>query len=138
MFQSPRDAFRDEPVRKLLTSQGMPWKLSEGVSISGGIVLPVDCHVLMIKGGEDADAHTEVAVRAGDHRQQEAARAPGYKTLLRIYVLYKQATEGDITAKRPGLTDLVGRTKWDAWKAVEHRSSNEAMQAYADLIESLK
>ena len=27
---------------------------------------------------------------------------PGYKTLLRIYMLYKQATEGDITAKRPG------------------------------------
>ena len=63
---------------------------------------------------------------------------PGYKTLLRIYVLYKQATEGDITAKRPGLTDLVGRAKWDAWKAVEDKSSNEAMQAYVDLIESLK
>ena len=28
----------------------MPWKLSEGVSISGGIVLPVDCHVLRIMG----------------------------------------------------------------------------------------
>jgi len=26
---------------------------------------------------------------------------PGYKTLLRIYMLYKQATEGDITGKRP-------------------------------------
>jgi diazepam-binding inhibitor (GABA receptor modulating acyl-CoA-binding protein) len=58
--------------------------------------------------------------------------------LLRIYVLYKQATEGDITAKRPGLTDLVVRAKWDAWKAVEDKSSNEAMQAYLDLIESLK
>jgi diazepam-binding inhibitor (GABA receptor modulating acyl-CoA-binding protein) len=57
--------------------------------------------------------------------------------LLRIHVLYK-ATEGDITAKRPGLTDLVGRAKWDAWKAVEDKSSNEAMQAYLDLIESLK
>ena len=63
---------------------------------------------------------------------------PGYKTWLRIYVLYKQATEGDITAKRPGLTDLVGRAKRDALKAVEGKSSNEAMQAYVDLIESLK
>jgi len=51
------------------------------------------------------------------------------KTLLRIYLLYKQATEGDITAKRPGLTDLVGRAKRDALKAVEGKSSNEAMQA---------
>ena len=53
-------------------------------------------------------------------------------------MLYKQATEGDITAKRPGLTDLAGRAKWDAWKAVEGKLSNEAMQAYVDLIESLK
>ena len=50
---------------------------------------------------------------------------PDNKTLLRIYLLYKQATEGDITAKRPGLTDLVGRAKRDALKAVEGKSSNE-------------
>jgi acyl-CoA-binding protein len=59
---------------------------------------------------------------------------PGYKTLLRIYVLYKQATEGDITAKRPGLTDPVGRAKWDAWKAVETRRPTRR----CSLIESLK
>ena len=87
----------------------MPWKLSEGVSISGGIVLRVDCHVLRIEGGEDADAHTEVAVRAGDRHSKKLPERPDNKTLLRIYLLYKQATKGDITAKRPGLTDLVGR-----------------------------
>ncbi|MGA9550491.1 MAG: acyl-CoA-binding protein [Rhodomicrobium sp.] len=114
----------------------MPWKLSEGVSISGGIVLPVDCHVLRIEGGEDADAHTEVAVRAGDRHSKKLPERPDNKTLLRIYLLYKQATEGDITAKRPGLTDLVGRAKRDALKAVEGKSSNEG--PYVDLIESLK
>jgi len=119
-----------------ITSQGMPWKLSKGVSISGGIVLPVDCHVLRIEGGEDADAHTEVAVRAGDRHSKKLPERPDNKTLLRIYLLYKQATEGDITAKRPGLTDLVGRAKRDALKAVEGKSSNEG--PYVDLIESLK
>lgn len=54
--------------------------------------------------------------------------------MLRIYLLYKHATEGDITAKRPGLTDLVGRAKRDALKAVEGKSC----RPYVDLIESLK
>ena len=63
---------------------------------------------------------------------------PGNQTLLQIYALYKQATVGDATGKRPGFMDLVGRAKWDAWKAVEGKSASEAMQAYVDLIESLK
>lgn len=133
MFQSPEML---SAMSLSITSQGMPWKLSEGVSISGGIVLPVDCHVLRIEGGEDADAHTEVAVRAGDRHSKKLPERPDNKTLLRIYLLYKQATEGDITAERPGLTDLVGRAKRDALKAVEGKSSNEG--PYVDLIESLK
>ncbi len=63
---------------------------------------------------------------------------PDNQTLLQIYALYKQATVGDATGKRPGFMDLVGRAKWDAWKAVEGKSTNEVMQAYVDLIESLK
>ena len=63
---------------------------------------------------------------------------PDNKTLLQIYALYKQATLGDATGKRPGFMDLVGRAKWDAWKAIEGKPANEAMQAYVELIESLK
>jgi diazepam-binding inhibitor (GABA receptor modulator, acyl-CoA-binding protein) len=63
---------------------------------------------------------------------------PDNQTLLQIYALYKQATTGDATGDRPGFMDLVGRAKWDAWKAVEGKSPNEAMQAYVDLIETLK
>ena len=40
---------------------------------------------------------------------------PDNQTLLRIYGLFKQASEGDATGKRPGFTDLVGRAKYDAW-----------------------
>ncbi|MGO9171654.1 MAG: acyl-CoA-binding protein [Rhodomicrobium sp.] len=65
-------------------------------------------------------------------------KRPDNQTLLQIYALYKQANEGDATGTRPGFTDLVSRAKWDAWKAVEGKSANEAMQAYVDLIESLK
>ena len=63
---------------------------------------------------------------------------PDNPTLLRIYGLYKQATAGDVDGKRPGFGDLVGRAKWDAWNALKGTGSEEAMQAYIDLIESLK
>lgn len=63
---------------------------------------------------------------------------PDNKTLLKIYALYKQATEGDNEGKRPGITDMVGRAKHDAWAALAGKSANEAMQEYVDLIESLK
>ena len=63
---------------------------------------------------------------------------PDNQTLLQIYALYKQATEGDVEGKRPGFTDLVGRAKYDAWAAVKGQSAEAAMQAYTDLIESLK
>jgi diazepam-binding inhibitor (GABA receptor modulating acyl-CoA-binding protein) len=63
---------------------------------------------------------------------------PDNATLLQIYALYKQATAGDVDGKRPGFTDLVGRAKWDAWNALKGTSTDEAMQTYIDLIDSLK
>ena len=66
------------------------------------------------------------------------AQRPHNKTLLRIYGLFKQASEGDATGKRPGFTDLVGRAKYDAWAALQGTSSEAAMQAYVDLITELK
>ena len=63
---------------------------------------------------------------------------PDNMTLLKIYALYKQATAGDVEGKRPGFTDMVGRAKFDAWDALKGKTSEEAMQEYIDLIESLK
>ncbi|MEO8058072.1 MAG: acyl-CoA-binding protein [Burkholderiales bacterium] len=63
---------------------------------------------------------------------------PDNMTLLKIYALFKQATTGDVDGKRPGFSDMVGRAKWDAWSLAKGKSSDEAMQEYVDLIESLK
>lgn len=62
---------------------------------------------------------------------------PDNSTLLKIYALYKQATTGDNTEKKPGFTDMVGRAKWDAWNGFKGTASEAAMQQYVDLIESL-
>jgi diazepam-binding inhibitor (GABA receptor modulating acyl-CoA-binding protein) len=63
---------------------------------------------------------------------------PDNMTLLQIYALYKQASSGDVADKRPGFSDMVGRAKWDAWNAAKGKSTDDAMQEYVDLIESLK
>lgn len=69
---------------------------------------------------------------------KELPEKPDNQTLLKIYGLYKQATEGDNAGKRPGFTDMVGRMKFDAWAALKGKDADEAMQEYIDLIESLK
>ena len=63
---------------------------------------------------------------------------PDNMTLLKIYALYKQATRGDADGERPGFADMVGRAKWDAWNGLKGKSTDDAMQEYIDLIESLK
>lgn len=78
-------------------------------------------------------------------KQFEAAAAnsknlserPDNATLLKIYALYKQGSNGDNTDKKPGFGDMVGRAKWDAWNALKGTSQEGAMQQYIDLIESL-
>ena len=62
---------------------------------------------------------------------------PDNATLLKIYALYKQASTGDNTEKKPGFSDMVGRAKWDAWNGFKGTSNQDAMQQYVDLIESL-
>jgi acyl-CoA-binding protein len=62
---------------------------------------------------------------------------PDNATLLKIYALYKQATEGDVEGKKPGFGDMVGRAKWDAWNGFKGTGKDDAMQQYIDLIQEL-
>jgi acyl-CoA-binding protein len=63
---------------------------------------------------------------------------PDNSTLLKLYALYKQATDGDVDGKRPGFTDMVGRAKWDAWNEIKGKTKKDAMQQYVSLIDDLK
>ena len=83
-------------------------------------------------------ADLKAAFQAAVADSKTLPEKPDNMTLLKIYSLYKQATEGDVEGKRPGFTDMVGRAKYDAWAAVKGTSADEAMQQYVDLIESLK
>ncbi|HEY1610623.1 MAG TPA: acyl-CoA-binding protein [Paraburkholderia sp.] len=63
---------------------------------------------------------------------------PGNLTLLRLYALFKQATEGDANGERPGMTDIVGKYKYDSWAALRGTSQETARQQYVELVESLQ
>jgi diazepam-binding inhibitor (GABA receptor modulator, acyl-CoA-binding protein) len=63
---------------------------------------------------------------------------PDNMTLLKMYALFKQASSGDAQGVRPGMTDFVGRAKWDAWNALKGTAKDAAMQQYVDLIVGLK
>ena len=82
----------------------------------------------------DLKAQFEQAVKDSKSLDEK----PDNMTLLKIYALYKQASAGDVDGRRPGFTDMVGRAKWDAWNEAKGQTSEAAMQAYVDLIESLK
>ena len=62
---------------------------------------------------------------------------PGNESKLRLYALYKQATEGDVQGKRPGFTNPVGRAKYDAWEAMHGMSADDARAEYVALVRSL-
>ena len=82
----------------------------------------------------DLKTRFEVAAREA----QRLPKRPDNDTLLRLYALYKQATVGDVSGQRPGITDFVGRAKCDAWAELKGISKKEAVQEYIDLVESLK
>ncbi len=65
-------------------------------------------------------------------------KRPDNDTLLRLYACFKQGSSGDVSGKRPGFTDLVGRAKHDAWAKLKGTPQEKAMQSYVDLVESLK
>ncbi|XP_030530104.2 acyl-CoA-binding domain-containing protein 3-like [Rhodamnia argentea] len=57
---------------------------------------------------------------------------------LVLYGLYKQATIGAVNTSRPGLFSPADRAKWDAWKAVEGKSKEEAMADYIAKVKQLQ
>jgi diazepam-binding inhibitor (GABA receptor modulating acyl-CoA-binding protein) len=62
---------------------------------------------------------------------------PTNENLLKLYGLYKQATEGDVKSDRPGGFDFKAIAKYDSWASLRGLTEEEAMQSYTDLVNSL-
>ncbi len=75
--------------------------------------------------------------KAADEAKKLPKR-PDNDSMLKLYALYKQATSGDVSGKRPGFTDFVGQAKYDAWVKVKGTPADKAMQDYISLVKKLK
>jgi diazepam-binding inhibitor (GABA receptor modulating acyl-CoA-binding protein) len=71
---------------------------------------------------------------------KELTKRPDNETLLKLYSLYKQATDGDISPDTPvpNMFDFVNKAKYEAWKSLTGITPDTAMTDYIDIIEQLK
>lgn len=65
------------------------------------------------------------------------AERPDDSVLLRLYALFKQGSEGDISGERPGFFDFKGGAKYDAWEKLKGTPRATAQQQYVDLVGKL-
>lgn len=64
---------------------------------------------------------------------------PSNEILLKLYSLYKQATEGDAPSEVPhNPFDFIAKAKHEAWAALEGMGKEHAMKEYISLIDTLK
>ena len=61
----------------------------------------------------------------------------GTDVMLNLYALYKQGSAGDVTGSRPGMLDIKGRAKYDAWAGKKGQSQAQAQAGYIALVEKL-
>ena len=65
----------------------------------------------------------------------EQVNALSNEDKLEFYALFKQGTVGDTNTERPGMLDMKGKAKWDAWKAKEGMSQDDAKAAYVAKVQ---
>jgi carboxylesterase len=80
---------------------------------------------------------TKDELEAAVKRVNGLPSSPGTSDMLALYALYKQATVGDATGSRPGMLDVRGRAKFDAWAEKKGISKEAAADQYLALAKRL-
>lgn len=68
---------------------------------------------------------------------QGLSERPDNDTLLRLYALFKQGSDGDVHGEKPGFFDFVGTAKYEAWAKLKGTAQDDAKQKYVDLVKKL-
>ncbi|KAJ7338495.1 hypothetical protein JRQ81_012392 [Phrynocephalus forsythii] len=116
----------------------------------------LSCHLFLMEGLSSAvtvrcfyfpaqQLHTTKSVMQFSQEDFEKAKDqlkllkqdPGNEVKLRLYALFKQATEGPCNTKKPGMLDFVNKAKWDAWNSLGALPQNRARQKYIELVTGL-
>lgn len=65
------------------------------------------------------------------------SKRPSNDDFLFLYAHFKQANSGDVSGSRPGMMDMIGRAKYDAWAKLKGSSKDDAMKKYIDKVGAL-
>ncbi len=68
---------------------------------------------------------------------QSLTERPDNDTLLRLYALYKQGSEGDVHGDKPGFFDFIGTAKYEAWAKLKGTAQDDAKNKYIELVKKL-
>ncbi|MBD8524569.1 acyl-CoA-binding protein [Pseudomarimonas arenosa] len=82
-----------------------------------------------------ADLKAEFEQAAEDIKK--LAERPDNDTLLKLYALFKQGAEGDVSGPKPGFFDFVGTAKYEAWAKLKGTSQDDAKKKYVALVKKL-
>ena len=75
--------------------------------------------------------------KAAEKSKTDIKERPSNEDLLKLYALYKQADEGDVSGEKPGGFDFKAIAKYNAWEELKGKSTEEAMQEYIELVKKL-
>jgi acyl-CoA-binding protein len=80
----------------------------------------------------------KAAVESVRNAPSSGSFKPSNEFKLKMYALYRQASDGDVQGKRPGLLDPVARFKYDAWAEVKGMSREDAMRKYVEEVKKIE
>lgn len=85
----------------------------------------------------DLKAAFDAAVDQVQNAPSDGSFKPSNDYKLTMYALFKQATDGDVSGKKPGMLDVVGRAKYNAWEKLKGTSADDAMTQYIAEVEKV-
>lgn len=70
---------------------------------------------------------------------KKLSQKPNNDDLLKLYSLFKQGSEGDNNNEAPSnMFDFVAKAKYDAWKALNGKTKEEAQNEYIAFVKELQ
>jgi len=64
-------------------------------------------------------------------------KRPSNEDMLALYSMFKQGSIGDVSGPRPGMLDMVGRAKYDAWAKLKGTTPDDAMKLYIAKVKGM-
>ncbi|GAB3671323.1 acyl-CoA-binding protein [Salinisphaera aquimarina] len=86
----------------------------------------------------DLQSRFRAAVDKVSNAPEDGRFKPSNDYKLKMYALYRQAVDGDVSGKKPGMFNPIARCKWQAWRDVKGMSREDAMAQYVAEVDKVE